>query len=203
LALDQEENILDDAELYSYGDDWAAILEVLPEFFFERLKEYVISTEVDCNTALRTHLGHELRLRESHQHCIVSQPPTAQEQDASLSGGDLGEDKFLDAVRELHYDATMMYIFVADKEAIETGEVAVLFIDDCGRVVRHKRMPPVDCESLSGGWLEASPHDVYEFTDGEIGPAYSRGGIYGPPFIAYDARALEAERETKAALDLR
>lgn len=31
LALELEENILDDAALYDYGDDWRRIFEVAPE----------------------------------------------------------------------------------------------------------------------------------------------------------------------------
>jgi hypothetical protein len=201
IALDQEENILDDAALYSYGDDWTAIFEALPEFFFEMLEEYVMRRVRDSDRALNTHLDHELRLRECYQRCAVSQPPTAQEQDAGLSGEHPGDNEFQDAVRELHYDAAATYMFVADKEAIETGEVAVLFIDDCGRVIRHNRMPPQDCESLSGSWSECSSYDIYEFVGGKPGPAYSRGGICGPPFVTYDARALEAERQIKAALE--
>jgi hypothetical protein len=160
-----------------------------------------MSNPTDSDRALKSHLGHELRLRECYQRCAVSQPPTVQEQNAGLSGEHPDGNEFQDAVRELHYDATIMYMFVADKEAIETGEVAVLFIDDCGRVIRHNRIPPQDCESLSGGWLECSSYDIYEFVDGKPGPAYSRGGICGPPFVTYDARALEAERQTKAVLE--
>ncbi|KAF1821428.1 uncharacterized protein K489DRAFT_247871 [Dissoconium aciculare CBS 342.82] len=207
IALHQEENILDDAALYSYGDDWTAIFEVLPEFFFEMLGEYVMrrdnimSSPTDLDRALKSHLGHELLVRECYQRCAVRQPPTAREQDAGLSGGYPGGNEFQDAVIELHYDAAATYMFVADKEAIETGEVAVLFIDDCGRVIRHNRIPPQDCESLSGSWMECSLHEIYEFVDGKPGPAYSRGGVCGPPFATHDVRALEAERQTKAALE--
>lgn len=45
LALEVEENILDDATLYDYGDDWYLIFEVVPE----RLLEEVLG-DIDMTT---------------------------------------------------------------------------------------------------------------------------------------------------------
>ena len=35
MALEVDQNILDDAALYNYGDDWCRIFEVVPERLFK------------------------------------------------------------------------------------------------------------------------------------------------------------------------
>lgn len=40
----------------------------------------------------------------------------------------------------IHQACVVTYAIIEDEEALETGLVALLFLDDCGRVVRRTRM---------------------------------------------------------------
>jgi hypothetical protein len=162
LALEVEENVLDDATLYAYGDDWHRIFEVIPERLF-------MIYMMEISGAL----------------------PSARERDSSIvrlqrelmSKGDWELDE-ASATEALHYAAIVNYLFIADKTALETGKPLIIFFDDCGRVVRQARIQPDLCEDTAGAWHDCHMSDMPEFNEAEIGSDYLKGGVCGPPFAS-------------------
>jgi hypothetical protein len=128
-------------------------------------------------------------------------PATAQEQAAGLSGANYEGDVFRDVVSEYHKAVIKGYLFLVDEETIRTGLVMIVLFDDCGRVVRQRRIPPSECNWISGSWFLRSFFDLDHFLEADPGPAYQVGGICGPPFAHDDVAMTEAEREL-IALDV-
>ena len=160
LAIEVEENILDDAALYDYGVDWHRIFEIVPERLFE---------EVLDDADMQTPPGeHEAPLREAQRNLRVDE------------GADM--DAFRQVTTRLHFHAVHKYLFVADKVAFETGKVLVVFFDGCGRMVRQSRVLPEHCEEIAGAWFDCCIDEMDLFTEADIGPDYLPGGVCGPPY---------------------
>jgi hypothetical protein len=159
-ALELEELILDDGALYDYGDDWHRIFEVVPE----RLLEELLDDE---------------RLRDAPE---LREAPVREEQHKLNIEGVADIEAQKEATARLHYHAVRKYLFVADKTALDTGKVLVVFFDDCGRTVRQSRIEPEFGEGLAGAWANWSIGEMYEFSEAEIGPDYLPGGPCGLPY---------------------
>jgi len=160
LALEMEENILDDAALYDWGDDWRRIFEVIPERSFEEVLD-----DGDARAA-----------REEHEAWI-------QEAQREL---DIDEVDDIDALKEgtmkFHFRAVCRYLFVSDRVALDLGEVLVVFYDYCGRTVRQSRVRPECCGEIAGAWFDGFIDEMEVFTEADIGSDYLPGGLCGPPY---------------------
>lgn len=165
-ALEVEENILDDAALYDYGDDWHRVFEVSPE----RLG---FAETPDDLEGMTTPEQHETSLLEAQRAFNI----------AIDSFTDKEALKF--ATAQLHSQAVSNYLFVADKVALDTGKVLLVFYDDCGRTVRQARVRPEYGEQIAGAWVEMFIWEIDEFLEADIGPDYLAGGACGPPYAAY------------------
>lgn len=163
LALEVDENILDDAALYNYSDDWHRVFEVIPE----RLG---LGDTLDDLDGMPTPEEHEARLLEAQRNFNL----------AINSVTDREALKF--ATARLHSEAVSNYLFVADKEALNTGKVLLVFYDDCGRTVRQARVRPEYGEQIAGAWVEMFIWEIDEFLEAEIGHDYLPGGSCGPPY---------------------
>jgi hypothetical protein len=73
------------------------------------------------------------------------------------------------ATERLHCAVIVHYLFVADKAALETGKVLVVFVDDCGRVVRQARIRPGFCEDTAGAWHDCHISDSLKFKRRTLG----------------------------------
>ncbi|KAI6914284.1 hypothetical protein KC318_g644 [Hortaea werneckii] len=167
LALEVDQNILDDAALYDYGDDWRRIFEVVPERLFkETLDE--MSEEMPTEVDARTTETYEARIREEKRNPDIN----AASDTKALSR----------ATVKLHFWAVNNYLFVADRVAFETGKALLVFFDDCGRTVRQSRIRPELGGPFAGDWFEGIIHETEEFAEAEIGPEYLPGGSCGPPY---------------------
>jgi hypothetical protein len=160
LALDVEENILDDAALYNYGDDWRRIFEVVPE----RLLEETLD-DIDARDAQEKR---EARIREAQRDVKIDDVTDI--------------DALKQATVRLHFWAAYKYLFVADKVSLDTGKVLAVFFDDCGRTVRQSRILPEHCEGIAGAWFDGFIDEMDEFAEGDIGSHYLPGGACGPPY---------------------
>lgn len=155
-----EENILDDAVLYDYGDNWRRIFEVAPERLFEEM--------IDEANGMPTPEENQTRIRELQRNVVIDEAANI--------------DAFRQATTKLHFWATCKYLFVADKVALDTGEVLIVFYDDCGRTVRQSRVQPVFGEAIAGAWADSIIEETTEFEEGDVGPDYLPGGSCGPPY---------------------
>ncbi|KAI7565541.1 hypothetical protein KC343_g6073 [Hortaea werneckii] len=169
MALEVDQNILDDAALYNYGDDWCRIFEVVPE---RLLKEALDEMSGERPTELDARTAEEYRalIREEKRNPDIN----AAADTKALSR----------ATVKLHFWAVHNYLFVADKVAFETGKALIVFFDDCGRTVRQSRIRPEFGEPFAGAWHEGIIHETEEFLEAEIGPEYLPGGSCGPPYPA-------------------
>jgi hypothetical protein len=161
LALELEENILDDAALYDYGDDWRRIFEVVPE----RLLEESLRDNHNSQTASEER---QAPMREMLRNLDIDEVTTANAWEIEI-------------VR-LHLQAARNYLYVSDKVALDTGEVLVVFFDDCGRTVRQSRVQPEFCQEVAGAWFDGCIDEYDAFTEADIGPDYLTGGSCGPPY---------------------
>jgi hypothetical protein len=187
-ALNSEDTVLDDATLYSYGDDWAKIFSVLPEIILQ-IKDFSESDYwKDSSDSVRRYLDDEKYFIEQLKECIASQPSTRDEMSAAFheqnedAFQDEGEESFGWALRSLHLASTHSWCVVADEEAIQTGLVLLVFFDDKGRVVRQGRRTPSDCTYMEGAFVDGCIDEDETMNFGEPGPAYAVGGVCGPPF---------------------
>jgi hypothetical protein len=169
LAIEVEQNILNDAELYDYGDDWQQIFEVMPERLFEETLEDVYLRDSPAER--------EARLLEPQ---------------ASQRKLDIDDVTDMDALRQatvpFHFLVAYRYLFVADKVALDTGEVLLVFFDDSGRTVRQSRIQPQHCEEIAGAWFDCFIDEMDEFREADIGPEYLPGGSCGPPYATQTAK---------------
>lgn len=160
LALELKENILDDVALYDYGDDWRRIFEVVPE----RLLQELLDDDYEPQTALDEP---QATMREMLRDLRVDEVTRA--------------NAWKMAIVRLHLDAAGNYVLVADKVALDTGKVLVVFFDDCGRTVRDSRIEAELCDGLAGAWFDGCIDEDNVFTEANIGPDYLTGGSCGPP----------------------
>jgi hypothetical protein len=176
-TLDDEDRLLDDEELYDFGDDWREILHVMPEL-------------VVCNDA---------SLWQSNQRRLVKAEDELVKAKAYLAGEEVQgapvqlientrrvlpvadlEGSVLGVLRSIvHRACVVNYVIVEDKEALETQQLLLVFLDARGRVVRWSRVGPEDVEQMGGFWLDGSWDEVNEWTNAEIGEDYQVGGVCG------------------------
>ena len=159
LALEVEENILDDKALYDYGDDWRRIFEVVPVRLFEET--------MDDASMRDPPEEREAFIRDAQRNLSI-------EEEADI-------DAFKQATVRLHSWAVSKYLFVSDKAALDTGKVLLVFFDDCGRTVRQSRILPEHCEGIAGAWFDSFIDEMEEFTEADIGPDYLPGENLSSP----------------------
>lgn len=156
-----EENILDDATLYGYGDDWRRIFEIIPERLFEENMDHA-----DARDAPEER---EAWIREAQRN---------------LDFYEMTEiNTFREATVRHHSRAVCKYLFVSEKVAFDTGKVLVVFFDDCGRTVRQSRVQPEHCEEIAGAWFDGFIYEMEGFIEADIGPDHVPGGPCGPPYV--------------------
>ena len=74
------------------------------------------------------------------------------------------------------------YLIIEDKQALESGKVLVVFVDDVGQVVRKNRVDAEEVMSLGGMWMHCAYDDLEIWMEGEVGADYVVGGARGPPY---------------------
>lgn len=163
MALDVEENILDDAALYDYGDDWRRIFEVIPERLF--------GNTLDDLDGMPTPEERDRLIREAQRNVNIDDI----EDEAELHA-------LKQATTKLHAAAIENYLLVEDKVALDIGKLLIVFFDDFGRTVRQSRILPEDCDGIAGAWADCFIDEMAEFEEGDIGPDYLPGGPSGPPY---------------------
>jgi hypothetical protein len=123
------------------------VFEVIPERLFE---------EVLDNADMRdTPEQHELRIREGQLNLDIDEITDI--------------DTLKSATVRVHSQAVSKYLVVADKVALDTGKVLVVFFDYYGRTVRQSRIQPEYCEEIAGTWFDGFFDEMEEFTQADIG----------------------------------
>lgn len=158
---EDDECLLDDQSLYGYGDDWTRI--------FRRLPELVKGDHTSLN----------------------DQPKIIR--DAQIKAVRAFEKEKLEGLKEpdssfVHIMCASSYFFIEDAEALRTGSLLVVWLDDCGRVVRQGRCPADELTDISALETKGAVYDCFEpWMTGEIGEAYRDGQlpcILDPPVLS-------------------
>lgn len=175
-AVDDEDRLLDDEELYNFGDDWKRILDVFPELVSYRGEAWTSQQE---------------SLQGAEDNLIKGK--------AYLAGGEIPDPsfEFIDSIKNnspaveadqiimvmfwssLHRECVANYLIVEDKKALETKQLLLVFLDAFGRVVRWSRIGPNEAEQMGGSWFALCWSDLPEWEEGEIGEDYQVGGVCG------------------------
>ena len=64
---------------------------------------------------------------------------------------------------EVHKARVITWIVLEDEEALKTGQVAIMFLDSSGRVVRRRRGGVREAEQIGGFWMRYSRHGILEW----------------------------------------
>ncbi|WQF83339.1 hypothetical protein CDEST_08353 [Colletotrichum destructivum] len=152
-SLDPEDNwwrVLDDAQLFDFGDDWQQIFEILPE--------------------LVGHRGQQIHRGPSEAQIVSIRQEFAEfDQEDTL-------DQVSPIVDQIQKSAASGNgpLFVADEEALEEKLLQVFYLDGYGNVVRYSAIEP---ESMGDMKVrEEVSRDVDCWSNGEIGHHYKRQG---------------------------
>lgn len=188
MALDSEQNILDDRALYEYGDDWPQIFSVIPEKLLQVDSEYQNQLDGARSSNELRHKAQRDYMAGNFNSNIIemirdgSWPST----EYALTEDEKDQAIYKEKTSEIHDWATRNYMFIADETAVETGEVLVVFFDSRRRVVRSNRIDPDEGEPLAGAYFEGIHIRQFWFGEAQIGPDYMPGGVCGPPFAPAD-----------------
>lgn len=78
---------------------------------------------------------------------------------------------------DVHKAFVVSRIVLADDESMATGEVAVMFVDAFGRVVRQKRISAEAARQMDELSVDAQWDDMEEWEEAELGEEYEVGGL--------------------------
>ncbi|OQE41439.1 hypothetical protein PENCOP_c005G02249 [Penicillium coprophilum] len=82
-----------------------------------------------------------------------------------------------------HAASIVTHAFVEDEVALDAGSLLHVFWDDFGNVVRQWRVENDGVEdNFDGAWVEGAWKENFINGIGELGPAYHKGGMRGPPY---------------------
>lgn len=152
-SVDPENNwwrVLDDAQLFDFGDDWQRVFEILPELVGHRGQQIHRGLSQAKITSIRQQFA------EFDQEDTLDQvgPIVDQIQKSAAAGNGP--------------------IFVADEQALEEKLLEVFYLDGYGNVVRHSAIEPENMGDMKV--REEVGRDVDCWSDGKIGPLYKRRG---------------------------
>ncbi|KAL4924763.1 uncharacterized protein BDV17DRAFT_295128 [Aspergillus undulatus] len=82
---------------------------------------------------------------------------------------------------EYHVACIHSYLFVEDAVTHETGESLLVYLDDCGNMVRQERRNAEEADNFFGSWHGGNWKDGL-VGPGTLGEVYQIGGARGPPY---------------------
>ncbi|PQE18144.1 hypothetical protein CJF30_00009297 [Rutstroemia sp. NJR-2017a BBW] len=147
-TLDDEDRLLDDEDLYDFGQEWQKVLDLMPEL--------VVSTDASnwhSSLTLLTEAEDELDKAKAYLAGgdIQGAPVELIEGMRTVLPADKAGESVLQILRsKVHKTCVVNYILVEDSEALETQQLLLIFLDAHGRVVRSSRVPPDQAEQMGG-----------------------------------------------------
>ncbi|KAL8642258.1 MAG: hypothetical protein Q9228_001024 [Teloschistes exilis] len=179
-AVDGDHRLLNDPTHYDYGADWQRVFEVLPELLEPNDQSWE-SYEENHHTefeALRAYA--EGGIARADQRLVDNLTGVSQGMPQfGFQGAEL-ENQVAKALQSsVHKACVVAWVVLEDEEALESGKVALMFVDALGRVVRSIRVEVGEAERMGGFWADGSWDEIHEWEDGESGPEYRLGGSCG------------------------
>ena len=179
-AVDGDHRLLNDATLYNYGANWQKIFEVVPELLEPNDLSWVAYEARQQNEleALRAYA--EGGISVADQRLVDNLTGVSQgNPQIGFRGAQLEHYVAKTLQASVHKECVVAWIVLEDEEALDSGKVALIFVDALGRVVRSMRVDPGDAESVGGLWADGSWDEVDEWEEADFGPEYQIGGACG------------------------
>lgn len=169
-AVGSHRNLLNNADLYNFGNKWQRVFSVLPE---------LLEPTTDMLDAGYVNQMRENAMNEnfpSHIEQLIAKIRRNLPQERA-------EEEIFDIVHAPVQKAHVVnYLIIEDKQALESGKVLVVFVDDVGQVVRKNRVDVREVEMLGGMWIQSAYDDLGIWMEGEVGVDYMVSGARGPPY---------------------
>ena len=163
--VDHEDFMLDDSACYNFEDRWEKVLHVLPEIVSSRTKNFTSEELVEA-------LGNLNAFRSGG----VDQAPRQILQNlATVSGEELNALVGQILLSMVHKECVATCLIVEDKQALQSGEILLLYLDFQGDVVRKLRLHVDYSSQVSGAWARSSWYETLEWEEAEIGENYREG----------------------------
>ncbi|KAI4125113.1 MAG: hypothetical protein LQ338_004441 [Usnochroma carphineum] len=171
LAVDGDHRLLNDPDLYNFGADWQRVFDVLPELLQPSDGDWTYYQEAQCK-ALED-------LTAFAEGGVARAPPKLLENLSSFQGEEL-EQIVREALQsEVHTAHVVTWIVLEDEKALANGEVAVMFVDAYGRVIRSKRTEVGEASMMGGAWVNCCWDEMDIWEEAVLGEEYQIGGSCG------------------------
>ncbi|KAL9599869.1 MAG: hypothetical protein Q9219_003563 [cf. Caloplaca sp. 3 TL-2023] len=180
MAVDGDHRLLNDSDLYDFGADWQRVFQYIPELMTPSGWNWSYWQERQQEALRELTAYAERGLAGVDQGLIDNLTGVTQGTPAiGFQGAQLEQEVAKLLQSEVHRNHVVTWLVIEDEEALETGLVAVVFIDGHGKVVRSKRVGAGEAEQMGGFWADHSWYEISEWEDGEYGPEYQSGGSCG------------------------
>ncbi|KAL8802821.1 MAG: hypothetical protein Q9182_003581 [Xanthomendoza sp. 2 TL-2023] len=180
MAVGGENRLLNDQTRYDYGADWQRVFEVLPELLEPNDRSWAAYEKQQHNAiaALRAYAeggvaGADSRLVENLTGVSQGTPHLG------FRGADLEYEIAKALQSNVHKACVVAWVALEDEEALDSGEVNLVFVDALGRVVRSRRIDAGGASQMGGFWADGCWDEIGEWYDGDLGPEYQIGGSCG------------------------
>lgn len=163
--------LLNDPSLYNYGTHWQRVFDIFPEL--------LEPNQGDSNSYQERQRQAREALERFTDGGLANTPSSLLDYLPYVSGGELEEYVAEVLQSDVHKASVVAAIVLEDEEALETGNVAVMFLDALGRVVRMKRVGVGEAQQMGGSWLDGSWDETAEWEEGDCGQDYEAGDSCG------------------------
>ena len=180
MAVDRDERLLNDAILYDFGNHWEKVLEYVPELITNQDASASYWSD-ELRKAVDTFRKAQEFLSGASATAEFEGPPKRMLEDAlgHLPAAEVQGYVLKILQSDIQRACVVNYMIVEDEEALETGLVLLLFLDECGRVVRQFRLSASEAEQIGGGWLELCWDESYYWVEADLGEDYREDGVCG------------------------
>ncbi|KAL8757726.1 MAG: hypothetical protein Q9199_002013 [Rusavskia elegans] len=168
-AVDGQHRLLNDADLYNFGTEWQQVFDFMPELLEPQ-------EESDWTLKAQRHTEAVEKLKDFAIGGIDRAPAGLRQNFTRLQASEMEHYIAWALQSAVHETCVMTWIVLEDEEALETGMVAILFLDAVGRVVRKQRVDADEAESMGGFWMDGSWNEFGWWDDAELGEDYKDGG---------------------------
>jgi hypothetical protein len=179
-AIDEEDRLLDDPELYNYGEHWEHILEIIPElvrrepgFNWQQYWEKIEECKDKCVLARRLLSGESINVPERPGLNVAH---TIEWFRTLYPAEELDRHVMETFQAYLHGFCFVNWIYIFDEQAFTSGKFLIVWLDPCGNVVRSNRADIELAEGWNAKWMSAAMDEVEEWMNADIGDAYRLGG---------------------------